>query len=60
MTWRRPNMITRVGLLALAAGLLLRLYTHAKYTEFSAGFLLGLSIVFMIAGFVLQKRNALK
>jgi len=36
----------------LAAGLLLHNWTHGRYTEFTAGFLIGMSLVFMIAGFV--------
>ena len=44
MNQRGINVFLSVGLLALAAGILLRLFTHAKYTEFAAGFLMGLSI----------------
>lgn len=40
----------------LAAGLVLHNWTHGRYTEFTAGFLIGMSIVFMIAGFVWQSR----
>jgi hypothetical protein len=46
------NIFVRVGLLALAAGLLVRLFTHASYSEFVAGFLIGLSIVLIIFGLV--------
>lgn len=52
MAGRRMNIFVRVGLLALAAGLLVRLFTHASYSEFAAGFLIGLSIVLIIFGLV--------
>jgi hypothetical protein len=45
-------MFIPVGLLALVAGILLHLFTHAKYSEFGGGFLIGLSIVLIIAGVV--------
>jgi hypothetical protein len=54
------NILIPVGLLALVAGILLRLFTHARYTEFASGFLMGLSIVFIIAGVVRQSRGATK
>jgi hypothetical protein len=54
LTRQRIHILTPVGLLALAAGILLRFFTHANHTEFAGGFLIGLSIVFMIAG--LMKR----
>jgi hypothetical protein len=54
LTPRRIHILTPLGLLALAAGIFLRFFTHATYTEFAGGFLIGLSIVFMIAG--LMKR----
>jgi hypothetical protein len=45
-----------VGTIMLAAGLLLHNWTHGRYTEFAAGFLIGMSIVLMIAGFVRHSR----
>jgi hypothetical protein len=56
MTGSRMNVFVRVGLLALAAGLLVRLYTHANYSEFAGGFLIGLSLVFMIYGISRKSR----
>jgi hypothetical protein len=50
------NVFVRVGLLAFAAGLLVRLFTHASYSEFAAGFLIGLSIVLIIFGMVGRSR----
>jgi hypothetical protein len=38
-----------VGALMLSGGLLLHNFQHARSTEFTAGFLIGLSIVFLIA-----------
>jgi hypothetical protein len=50
------NVFVRVGLLALAAGLLVRLFAHARFSEFAAGFLIGLSIVLIIFGMVGRSR----
>jgi hypothetical protein len=50
------NVFVRVGLLALVTGLLVRLFTHANYSEFAAGFLIGLSIVLIIFGMVGRSR----
>lgn len=60
MTGRGMNVLIPLGLLALAAGVLLRLLTHARYTEFAAGFFIGISIVFIIAGLVRQSRGLSK
>jgi hypothetical protein len=49
---RNVRIFIPVGLLALVAGILLHLLTHAKYSEFAGGFLMGLSLVLMIAGVV--------
>ena len=46
-----------VGLLMLAAGLILHMFVHARYTEFASGFLIGMSLVFMIAGFTLPSKR---
>jgi hypothetical protein len=45
-----------IGTFMLAAGLVLHIWTHGRYTEFTAGFLIGMSIVFMIAAFVRHSR----
>lgn len=57
MTRRGIDIFVLVGLVALVAGLLLRLYTHTNYTDFTAGFLIGISLVLIIAGFVRQRRR---
>jgi hypothetical protein len=51
---RRLHSFFPVGTLMLAAGLVLHNWTHGRHTEFIAGFLIGMSVVFMIAGFVKQ------
>jgi hypothetical protein len=56
MAGRGMNVFMRVGLLALAAGLLVRLFTHANYSEFAAGFMIGLGIVLVIFGSVRRSR----
>jgi len=38
-----------IGMLLLSAGLILRNFLHTRYSEFAAGLLIGMSIVFMIA-----------
>jgi hypothetical protein len=56
MNRRKLSVLTRVGLLAFAVGALVRLFGHASYTDFTAGFLIGLGIVLMIGGLVKQSR----
>jgi hypothetical protein len=56
MAGRGMNVFIRVGLLALAAGLLVRLFAHANYSEFGGGFLIGLSLVFILFGMVRRSR----
>lgn len=46
-----PRMLP-VGTLMLAIGLILHNFTHGRNMEFAAGFLIGMSAVFMIAGFL--------
>jgi hypothetical protein len=50
------NVFIRVGLFALAAGLLVRLFAYANYSEFGGGFLIGLSLVFILFGMVRRSR----
>ena len=57
MSGRSVNVLIPVGLFALVAGIFLRLYTHANYTEFASGFLMGLSLVLIIGGFMRQRRG---
>lgn len=42
-----------------AVGLTLHNFTHGRYIEFAAGFLIGMSLVFMIAGTLGRSRGAL-
>lgn len=49
-----------VGLLSLSGGLLLHNFLHTRYSEFVAGLLIGMSIVFMFAGFVKRAPASLK
>ena len=58
MTQRRINIFIPIGLLAFVAGILLRRFTHASYTDFAAGVLMGIAAVLMIYGIVQQLRGA--
>ena len=48
----KMNRLIPIGGLMLAGGLILHNWMHGRPTEFAAGFLIGMSIVFMIAGVV--------
>jgi hypothetical protein len=52
MIQRKLNRLLPVGLLLLSLGVILHNWTHGRYSEFAGGFLIGMAIVFMIAGFV--------
>lgn len=52
------NRLFPVGLLMLASGLILHNWMHGRYWDFAAGFLIGLSIIFVIVGFVGRSRGA--
>jgi len=54
----RIGNLTRMGLAALVVGLLIRLFSHASYSEFTAGFLIGLAIVLMIGGMMKTRGQA--
>jgi hypothetical protein len=56
MSANKLGRLLPLGLLMLAAGLILRNWTHGRYSDFSAGFLIGISIVFMLAGFMKHSR----
>lgn len=58
MSSTRLHYLFPVGTLMLAVGLLLHNWTHGRYADFSAGFLIGMSIVFMITGFVRYSRTS--
>lgn len=53
----KVNTFIPIGLLALMAGLFIRLFTHGRYADGSAGFLIGMSLVFIIFGFVQQRKK---
>lgn len=53
---RTMGVLTRIGVIALAAGLGLRLWTHGNSAHFATGFLLGLAIVLVLAGAVGKAR----
>ena len=48
-----------LGLMSMSAGLILRNFLHSHYSEFAAGLLIGMSIVFMIAGLGGSKRRSI-
>lgn len=56
MLHRKLSRLFPIGVLMLAAGLMLHNFLHGRYTEFTGGFLIGMSAVFMIAGFFSQTR----
>jgi hypothetical protein len=57
MSLRKMNHLLPTGLLMLSGGLIMRNYVHGRYSDFAAGFLIGMSIVFMIAGILRQSRR---
>lgn len=52
MVGTKLNRLLQLGLLLLAAGGILRIFTRTRYSEFAGGLLIGMSLVFMIAGFL--------
>jgi len=50
------NRLVPVGLLSLAAGLILHNWLHSRPAEFASGFLIGMSLVFLLASFWVRKR----
>lgn len=57
---RRLTRLLPIGVLILAAGLLLHNFLHARYSEFAAGLFIGISAVFIIAGTVGRSRMSLR
>jgi hypothetical protein len=53
----KVNRLLPLGLLMLASGLIVHNFIHAAYTESTAGLLIGMASVFMIAGFVAKMRT---
>ena len=41
-----------IGLVSLSAGLIVHNFLHTRSSEFAAGLFIGMSIVFVIAGFI--------
>jgi hypothetical protein len=58
MSRRRLSRFVSVGLLVLVAGIFLHHFTHQRYSGFAGGFLLGMSLVFLIYGLVQTKGAA--
>jgi len=52
----RFNRLLPIGVVMLATGLMLHNFAHARISEFTSGLLIGMSAVFMIAGFVGKMR----
>ena len=51
MESRKLSRLLPTGLVLLATGLLLHNWMHGDYAESISGFLIGISVVSMIAGF---------
>jgi len=58
MIRRARNWLISAGLLALVMSIGLGNGTHGNHTEFASGFLLGMSLVFIIAGTVQRSRGS--
>ena len=50
------NRLIPLGLLMLAGGLVLHTFMRARYFEFAGSVLIGMSLVFLAAGFVRPRR----
>jgi hypothetical protein len=57
MTRSWNSLSIGAGLLALVAGLCLRLWTHGNFSHFASGFLLGVSIALLILGLAQPSRR---
>lgn len=51
MSLAKLNRLLPIGTILLAAGLGLHIWTHGDYSESASGFLIGIAVVFIIAGF---------
>ncbi len=60
MLKRNLNYLLPTGAFMLSGGLLIHNFLHGRCTEFAAGFLIGMSLVFVIAGFVKNSRFNLR
>ena len=59
MSRNKWKNLTPIGLMSLSAGLILHNFRHSHYSEFVAGLLIGMSIVFMIAGLGGYRRRSI-
>jgi hypothetical protein len=57
MNRSRNRLSTAAGLLALSAGLCLRLWVHGNVAHFASGFFLGVSIALLILGLARPSRD---
>lgn len=57
MSRHRMSPLLRAGLAFFAIGAGVRFLAHGRYTDFVAGALLGMSLVFLITGLVRQSRQ---
>jgi len=57
MNLQKARLILSIGSLSLV-GICLRLWTDGNYSHFASGFLLGLALVFLIAGVAKSRRTA--
>jgi hypothetical protein len=57
MTRSRNSLSVGAGALALALGVCLRLWMHGNFSHFASGFLLGVSIAFLILGLTQPSRR---
>lgn len=56
MSRHKMTRLLPIGLVLLASGLLLHNWMRGDYAESVSGFLIGISLVFMIVGFALNSR----
>jgi uncharacterized membrane protein YfcA len=60
MTRRKDSLFMLLGMLGIAAGIIVARYTHADYSDFAGGFLMGVSLVLMIFGLARQMKDQTK
>lgn len=56
MSRKRISQLVPLGVVLLASGLLLHNWMHGDYADSISGFLIGVSLVFIVFGFVRIKR----
>jgi len=57
VSYVKASRLIPIGLVMLSAGLMLNNWAHTRYSHFGGGFLLGMAIVFLLAGIVKQRRS---